>query len=292
MKRILILLPLILLVGCSSGGGGRYSIKQDHGPSQAVDVSHVKDAVPRAEPKSRGGNKSPYVVFGKRYYILDSAQGYKQRGGASWYGKKFHGHATSNGEKYDMYAMTAAHKSLPIPTYVRVTNLKNGRQVIVRVNDRGPFHQGRIIDLSYAAASKLDMLRSGTAQVEVEAIDPRSWQRSSSVIAAAPPVLPVRSAPNVRVPVRATTAEASKPVGVSGSYLQVGAYSNRIAAERVTATVRALTGQKVVIRNLDRGDRVLYRVQVGPVSSDTQVRDLIGQLERSGYPDTHLVDLD
>lgn len=292
MKRIAALLPLLLLVGCSSGGGGRYSIKQDHGPSQAVDVTHVKDAVPRVEPKSRGGNKSPYVVFGKRYYILDNAQGYKARGGASWYGKKFHGHSTSNGEKYDMYAMTAAHKSLPIPTYVRVTNLKNSRQVIVRVNDRGPFHQGRIIDLSYAAASKLDMLRSGTAQVEVEVIDPRSWQRPSNVIAVAKPVVPAASAPLVRVPVRAGVGETSKSVVGTGHYLQVGAYSNRVAAERVTATVRALTGQTVVIRNLNREGGVLYRVQVGPVSSDAQLRDLIGQLEGSGYPDAHLVDLD
>lgn len=288
MRLLALLTTLLLLVGCSSGGGGRYSMKHDRGPAKPVDVSHVKDAVPKVEPRSRGGNKSSYVVFGKRYYVMNSAQGYRERGGASWYGKKFHGHTTSNGETYNMYAMTAAHKSLPLPTYVRVTNLKNGRQVIVRVNDRGPFHAGRIIDLSYAAASKLDMLRSGTAQVEVEAIDPRTWQKPTTLIATAKPAAPVRTAPNVRVPVR-DNVQRAVPVG---QYLQVGAYSNRVAAERVTETVRALTGQPVVIRNLDRNGRVLYRVQVGPVNSETQVRDLLSQLEQSGYPDTHLVDLD
>lgn len=288
MRLTALLTMLLLLVGCSSGGGGRYSIKHDHGPAKPVDVSHVKDAVPKVEPRSRGGNKSPYVVFGKRYYVMNSAQGYKERGGASWYGKKFHGHTTSNGETYNMYAMSAAHKSLPLPTYVRVTNLKNGRQVIVRVNDRGPFHAGRIIDLSYAAASKLDMLRSGTAQVEVEAIDPRNWQKPTTLIATAKPVAPVRTAPNVRVPVR-DNVQRAVPVQ---RYLQVGAYSKRSAAERVTETVRALTGQPVVIRNLDRNGQVLYRVQVGPVSSESQVQNLLNQLEQSGYPDTHLVDLD
>ena len=288
MRLLALLTTLLLLVGCSSGGGGRYSMKHDRGPAQPVDVSHVKDAVPKVEPRSRGGNKSSYVVFGKRYYVMDSSLGYRERGGASWYGKKFHGHTTSNGETYDMYAMSAAHKSLPLPTYVKVTNLKNGRQVIVRVNDRGPFHQGRIIDLSYAAASKLDMLRSGTAQVEVEAIDPRTWQKSSTLIATAKPTVPVRTAPNVRVPVRDNVQRAVS----AGRYLQVGAYSNRIAAERVTETVRALTGQPVVIRNLDRDGRVLYRVQVGPVSSESQIRNLLSQLEQSGYPDSHLVDLD
>lgn len=288
MRLLALLTTMLLLVGCSSGGGGRYSMKNDRGPAKPVDVSHVKDAVPKVEPRSRGGNKSSYVVFGKRYYVMNSAQGYRERGGASWYGKKFHGHTTSNGETYNMYAMTAAHKSLPLPTYVRVTNLKNGRQVIVRVNDRGPFHAGRIIDLSYAAASKLDMLRSGTAQVEVEAIDPRTWQKPTTLIATAKPAAPVRTAPNVRVPVR-DNVQRAVPVG---QYLQVGAYSNRVAAERVTETVRALTGQPVVIRNLDRNGRVLYRVQVGPVNSETQVRDLLSQLEQSGYPDTHLVDLD
>ena len=286
-----------LLVGCSSGGGGgRYSMKHDRGPAEAVDVSHVKDAVPKVEPKSRGGNKSSYQVWGKTYYVMDSALGYKERGGASWYGKKFHGHKTSNGETYDMYAMSAAHKSLPLPTYVRVTNLANGRQVIVRVNDRGPFHAGRIIDLSYAAASKLDMLRSGTAKVEVEAIDPRSWQKSQNVIRTPNANVPVKSLSGAVGPVRSAVARIPAPsaggaVLPAGRYVQVGAYSSRISAEQVVDVVKALTDKKVVIRSVQRGDQVLYRVQVGPVQMEQNARSLIGQLERSGYPGALLVDL-
>lgn len=270
MRLIGTLLIFLLLAGCSSSGG-RYAMRQDRGPDQAVDVSSVKDAVPRVEAKSRGGNKSPYRVLGKTYYILDNALGYTERGGASWYGRKFHGHKTSNGEVYDMYTMTAAHKSLPIPTYVRVTNLANGKQVVVRVNDRGPFHAGRIIDLSYAAAAKLDMLRKGTARVEVTAIDPRSWQRSGNVLAA-----------SSRVPVIRAGRD---------QYLQVGAYGSRPTAERVQKAVKALTGEAVVIRTHNRGEQLLYRVQLGPVSNDVRARELMNQLEVSGYSGSQLVDL-
>lgn len=175
----------VVIVGCANKGAvtstkktneGRYKVTKDYGPSSPVDVSHVPDAVPKVEPLSRGGNKSSYLVFGKSYHVMPSAAGYKEKGGASWYGKKFHGYLTANGDKYDMYSMSAAHKSLPLPSYVKVTNLANNKQVIVRVNDRGPFHPGRVIDLSYAAAAKLDMLGKGTAQVEVEAIDPANWK--------------------------------------------------------------------------------------------------------------------
>jgi len=177
-----VLFIAVLVTGCANKSSvpktneGRYKVTKDYGPDALVDVSHVQDAVPKIEPRSRGGNRSRYEVLGKQYSVMPSAAGYNATGGASWYGKKFHGHLTANGEKYDMYQMTAAHKSLPIPTYVRVTNLANNRQVIVRVNDRGPFHKGRIIDLSYAAASKLDMLKQGTSKVRVEAINPATWK--------------------------------------------------------------------------------------------------------------------
>ena len=172
----------LILSGCSGSGSksdGRYSIHQDRGPEGRVDLSSVPDAVPKVEPKSRGGNKSTYTVWGKKYHVMASSNGYRQRGLASWYGKKFHGHKTSNGETYDMYAMSAAHKALPLPTYARVTNLDNGKSVIVRVNDRGPFHGARLIDLSYAAAFRLDMLRKGTARVEVEAINPSTYSATA-----------------------------------------------------------------------------------------------------------------
>lgn len=154
---------------------GRYAMNKDVAPAAAEvppDVTSTPDAVPRAEPRSAGGNSPVYEVFGKTYRVLDKASGFRERGHASWYGKKFHGHRTANGEIYDMYKMTAAHKSLPIPAYVRVTRQDNGKSVVVRVNDRGPFHKGRIIDLSYAAAAKLDMLREGSIAVEIVALDP------------------------------------------------------------------------------------------------------------------------
>jgi len=157
------------LAGCSAPS--RYHVDQDYGPSVDIDVSNVPDAVPRWEPYSAGGNKSPYTVLGETYQVLPSSKNFRQEGIGSWYGHKFHGHLTSNGETYDMYSMSAAHKTLPIPSYVRVTNVDNGRQVVVRVNDRGPFHEGRVIDLSYAAASRLGYHKKGTARVLIESID-------------------------------------------------------------------------------------------------------------------------
>ena len=149
--------------------GGRYSLRQDKAPGVAPNLDHVKDAVPRYEPYTRQGNKN-YNVWGQDYEVWQDLEDYQDEGLASWYGAKFHGYHTSNGEVYDMYTMTAAHKNLPLPSFVRVTNKENGKQVIVRVNDRGPFHGGRVIDLSYAAAYKLDMLNTGTAPVKVELI--------------------------------------------------------------------------------------------------------------------------
>ncbi|WP_295037349.1 septal ring lytic transglycosylase RlpA family protein [Salinicola sp.] len=180
-------LPMIVLVsilaGCAGGGGsqqggGRYAMDQDAYPDSPEDVANVPDAVPRVEPRSRSGNRSTYSVWGKTYHVLDDPTGYSAEGRASWYGVKFQGYDTANGETYDMYKMSAAHRSLPLPTYARVTNLDNGRKVIVRVNDRGPFHSDRLIDLSYAAAARLGILKGGTGRVKVEAIDPVAWART------------------------------------------------------------------------------------------------------------------
>nr|WP_110656432.1 septal ring lytic transglycosylase RlpA family protein [Salinicola halimionae] len=176
------MLALSLLVGCAGGGGsqsggGRYSMDRDAYPDTPEDVANVPDAVPKVEPRSRSGNRSSYSVWGKTYHVLDDPTGYTAEGRASWYGVKFQGYDTANGETYDMYKMSAAHRSLPLPTYARVTNLDNGRKVIVRVNDRGPFHSDRLIDLSYAAAARLGILKGGTGRVKVEAIDPVAWAR-------------------------------------------------------------------------------------------------------------------
>ncbi|RJX71678.1 septal ring lytic transglycosylase RlpA family protein [Vibrio sinensis] len=163
-----IVLAGAILSGCSTSSK-RYDIDDDIAPEKPISVEHIEDAVPQYEPYSLGGN-SDYTLRGQRYEIIKEPQGFTEKGQASWYGKKFHGHLTSNGEIYDMYSMTAAHKTLPIPSYVKVTNTDNGKSTIVRVNDRGPFHPGRIIDLSYAAATKLDVIRTGTANVEIEVI--------------------------------------------------------------------------------------------------------------------------
>lgn len=159
----------LVLSACSSSHG-RYQMRHDQAPARLPTATELTPLEPRYEPLSRQGNMSSYTVFGETYRVLPTAKGYQSVGKASWYGEKFHGHLTSNGEYYDMYGLSAAHRYLPLPTYVKVTNLNNGREAIVRVNDRGPFHPDRVIDLSYAAAYKLDMLHSGTAPVRVEAI--------------------------------------------------------------------------------------------------------------------------
>ena len=166
-RSILYLSMFSILLGCSSSG--RYQYADDHAADNIPSLTHVEDAVPRYEPYSRGGN-SNYRVRGIDYKVMKNVTSFTEQGYASWYGNKFHGHLTSNGERYDMYAMSAAHKNLPLPSYVKVTNLENNKTVVVRVNDRGPFHPGRIIDLSYAAANKLDIVKSGTAKVKIDLI--------------------------------------------------------------------------------------------------------------------------
>ncbi len=212
---------LLVAIGLSACSKSNVFEPSDAAPANPRDVSNVQNAVPRTEAHSRYGNPDSYVVYGKRYHTRKSSQGYKEKGGASWYGTKFHGRRTSSGEPYDMYAMTAAHKTLPLPSYVEVTNLDNGRKVIVRVNDRGPFHDGRIIDMSYAAAVKLGMLGKGTAHVEVRAIDPRTQaaapapKKTSTAAAtsrAATPSQPVAAtAPATQTATTAVPVPASAP---------------------------------------------------------------------------------
>ena len=158
-------------VGLGSSGPGLTS-------PDGLSFAEIPDAIPQAEFKSRSGNPETYAIDGVTYRVLDTSDGYREEGLASWYGGYFHGRSTSSGDVYDMYLMTAAHKSLPLPTYVRVTNLGNGRSVVVRVNDRGPFVEDRIIDLSFTAATKLGMADTGTARVEVIALDPPARDRS------------------------------------------------------------------------------------------------------------------
>ena len=244
-----------------SSGGGRYTQRIDGFPTNPPDVSRVPDAVPQPEERSRRGNAPTYTVFGRTYRVMASSRGFTQTGVASWYGSKFHGHETSNGEIYDMFAMTAAHTSLPLPTYVRVTNLDNQRQVIVRVNDRGPFVGNRIIDLSYAAAYRLDMLDRGTARVRIEAIDPVQWQAQNRGRNNTAPTVAQRSTPATQEPI----------------FLQVGALGSSEAAQRLQARARELTQSPVrVVSNPGS----LYRVQVGPLE-EASAEVAIRQLEAS-----------
>lgn len=166
LKITTLLLVCYSVIGCAIPDS-RYEIKNDHSPSEIPPLGHIEDITPRYEPYSRGGN-TDYTVRGIDYKVFREITEFTESGNASWYGNKFHGHLTSNGERYNMFAMSAAHKNLPLPSYIQVTNLENNKQIIVRVNDRGPFHKGRIIDLSYAAAHKLDMLKSGTAKVKIK----------------------------------------------------------------------------------------------------------------------------
>ena len=275
-SRIAILLVVISLSGCGFFSGlSKPGGSTDSAPNVTLDNRKIINATPKVEARSRGGNFTPYTVLGKTYRVMKTAKDYKERGGASWYGTKFHGRLTSNGERYNMYEMTAAHKSLPIPTYVSVKNLDNGREIIVRVNDRGPFHEGRIIDLSYAAASKIGMLEKGTARVEVVAIDPREWkkskrQRKKDKVAAAKASAAALATPAV---VASTLdASAKTTTAIQRQYLQVAAFKSLTAAQalqnKLLDSLLALNeSTNVVIHPSDQG---VYRVRIGPFGSTVE----------------------
>ncbi|MBL1141820.1 MAG: septal ring lytic transglycosylase RlpA family protein [Proteobacteria bacterium] len=227
----------------------------DAAPKKKIDVSRVPNAVPKNEPKSRYGNPKSYVVFDKRYYVMDSSVGFVEKGIASWYGTKFHGRRTSSGETYDMYAMTAAHKNLPLPTYVKVTNLNNGKHVIVKVNDRGPFHENRVIDLSYTAAIKLDIVKNGTGLVEVRAIQPGE---------------PIQTASNEATPVKTVSSYNDKP----GFFIQVGSFGQLANAESLRKKLGPLGESLIKISQVIVEGKTLYRVRIGPLT-DIDVSDSI-----------------
>ncbi len=243
----------LLLVGCI--GSKRDSKSDQDGPSrQKMAIKDIHNAVPQKEPRARYGNQSPYSVLGKTYTVLPTSNGYHERGVASWYGSKFHGKRTSSGEPYDMHLATAAHKSLPLPSYVEVKNLDNGRTMIVKVNDRGPFHSGRIIDLSYAAAIKLGVDKTGTANVEVRSIDVGSSKR---VVAKVP----------------------------DGTFLQVGAFKSKQTATELAGKMAAVHLNPVSVK----ASKGLYKVWIGPYTTEWEVQDSVRRVVELGYERPHKV---
>lgn len=262
-RAITIVIAIGVLAGCSTLGrpiGPPRAVPVVPPPPPPANVDSIPDAVPRVEPRSAHGNPPFYDVMGKRYFVLGAADGYVERGVASWYGPTFHGVNTSSGERYDMYAMTAAHKTLPLPTYARVTNLRNGRSVTVRINDRGPFVANRLIDLSYTAAAKLDMLREGTTFVEVRALTPGEPDNLTRASETPPPTL----------------------------YVQVGAFADQGNAQRALTRLQA-AGMSTAFIAPPASDRTaLYRVRVGPIGDVTQFDQLAARLARLGFSGARL----
>ncbi|MDP9142324.1 MAG: septal ring lytic transglycosylase RlpA family protein [Pseudomonadota bacterium] len=257
---------------------GRYSMDKDAHPDRTevpYDVDQTPDAVPRKEPRSRSGNSPVYEVFGKTYRVLPDAEGFKERGGASWYGKKFQGHKTASGEIYDMFKMTGAHKSLPLPTYARVTRLDTGKSVIVRINDRGPFHSGRVIDLSYAAAARLGMLSAGSAQVEVVALDP--METEARVVAEAGKTGPAR----INAEMEAVPSPQERR-----SWLQVGVYSDPINAVMMREDLKRKGRADAQIVVGEVNGLAIHRVVFGPFSDVTAMQTAQAALEALGYTTT------
>lgn len=273
--RFCALLLSLLLVACGSTPSG------DSAPNRKLNPNDIKDATPRRDPITKAGNKSPYTVLGQTYVLLPSSKGYRTTGMASWYGTKFHGQSTSNGEKYDLYEMTAAHKTLPIPTYVLVTNLENNRQAIVRVNDRGPFVSNRIIDLSYAAAVKLGYAEKGTAFVEVAAIDVDNWPPRGTPDAppvVSPPLAPVQPLSQSVSPAPVAPPNAVTPSTEAGEfYVQAGAFGDRRAAETLRDRLAKVQSNPVTVK-LPTSGPVLYRVRIGPFRDRAAAEQLRNQL--------------
>tara|TARA_Y100000766_G_C18809302_1_gene557180 strand:- start:172 stop:1038 length:867 start_codon:yes stop_codon:yes gene_type:complete len=274
--RILYLVAILAVIeACSSvppplvenSNAGRYSIMQDRAPEKPIDIGSIREVVPVPVVRTIAGNRSPYTVLGKSYFVLPSEEGYSERGIASWYGEKFHGHKTSNGEVFDMYQVSAAHKSLPIPTFLKVTNLDNNRSIIVRVNDRGPFHGNRVIDLSYAAALKLGYADIGTARVQLDAII--TEELSSGLV------------------FRGDTELKALPSAsrmLNNQYLQIAALSNQASASKLLTNVAKVIDQPVFINTMkDSTGKTLFRVRIGPIDDPAELENISRELEAADF---------
>ncbi|HKQ30277.1 MAG TPA: septal ring lytic transglycosylase RlpA family protein [Burkholderiales bacterium] len=306
LRQTFVLASLFALSACGVSPAlntGRYFEDDGPGRNPPPDVASISDAVPKSEPRSKSGNK-PYQVFGVNYVPLADASGYRERGVASWYGKKFHGRRTSSGEPYDMYAMTAAHKTLPLPSYVRVRNLENGRSAIVRVNDRGPFLNNRIIDLSYAAAAKLNIIGRGTGVVEIEVVGPNDAVPPPMQVVTAPkaesrPIDATPVVPNVEtraadVALVAPAAELPPayqvPIATPKLFVQVGSFREWDNAEGLrTRLERAAFRPIAVYSILTETQERVYRVRIGPVSGVEEGDRLTQALTEHGITNPMIV---
>ena len=267
MKKVFICLIVIFASNGCSVDSDLKKIEKDKAPSGIpLDVMAVPDAIPRYEKRTRAGNAPQYTVLGKQYRVLPDSYDYQVQGVASWYGKKFHGRKTANGEVYDMYAMTAAHKTLPIPSYVQVTNLNNQRSIIVRINDRGPFHKNRIIDLSYAAAVKLGIQQAGTGFVKVTAINDFDGENGQQTI-------------------------TKKPVDVVSMqvYLQVGAFSDEGNAKKLQKKLLSDGMKNIRVQLGEKLKKMIFKVQVGPLFSVHEADQASEKLALLDYMDIQLI---
>jgi rare lipoprotein A len=306
MRTHLVILVSVALAGCSLTRHPEKSRPEPHGaaipsgsnvPSPPPDVLAIPDAVPRPEPRGTRGNPPSYEVFGKRYYVMASSDGWVERGTASWYGPGFHAASTSLGERYDMYGMTAAHKTLPIPCFAEVTNLRNGRKVVVRINDRGPFVGDRIIDLSYTAAAKLDMLLAGTAPVEIRVISSSGLGPGGGPGSAVPPSLPASPAPvmptaTVMPPPPAPAVTVVNPPATrapDAMFIQAGVFSDHENARRRVESLLAAGIELASLDEMPRNDRTLHRVRVGPFASVEEFDLALKRLRELGISDAHLL---
>ncbi|WP_414827646.1 septal ring lytic transglycosylase RlpA family protein [Alteromonas sp. H39] len=280
MIRLTLFVSLLFLAltGCQTAPQGRYKQRHDSAPAHVHAPPAMIDAVPKYEPY-REYNSRPYEVLGKRYFPLQDGKGFEQTGHASWYGQKFHGHLTSNGETYNMFAMTAAHKTLPLPSFVRVTNLENGKHAIVRVNDRGPFHDNRIIDLSYAAAMKLDYHQHGTTRVKLEVIH---FDENNNVTVGKNPTVSYEEYAGL-IPAKETNqADATS----TATFIQVAALSDIERAKSISQVLSSLYQVPAQIPLVDN----IYKLRLGPLSDRFQVKMLLDELKTNGYPGAYTVE--
>jgi rare lipoprotein A len=261
MRRLHVIHLIYIAYAISSILIGCVERSQDFAPRNSIDTSQIPNAIPKPEPKSLYGNNPSYSVMGHTYHVMPNNKGYSATGIASWYGMKFNKHRTSSGEPYDVFKMTAAHRTLPLPSYVKVTHLKNGRQIIVKVNDRGPFKKDRLIDLSYVAAKKLGITPMGTGLVHIEAIDPKKWQQQTHSTIEPPPQ------PEKRY------------------ILQLGAYKQLANAKKASSRANQIISSPIRIEQKNKPFRApIYFVRTGPFSNTDKIILFIKQIQAAGLP--------